>query len=682
MSVHRFLPGLLLVCHAALAHAGDAHADFTQDLAVVREETYVTPKEALRRLDALKQGRSGAELGHVLVQASHAWYWLRYKDRAIAAAAEAERIGRDAHDDGLVAEAMLSHAYTLSKYVHDQQAARRLIRAAAQIAEGTRDVYLQTQSLVTQGLLAEEDGDAAEAVQRVARAVAFARFGDDPDALQMALREQARLLASVGSYAEALALTDEMLRLAHARGIPAQQAHARLAEYATAARAGQPKRAEAALLAAVELLDKLDAKERLAVPLAQLAELYVQARRYGEAERTARKALAIAREDGDDYAIQLATFQLGIVEICLRNIGEGRMMADMALDALTTDDQYVRMLLNYGHALARVGEGDVAMTVYEKAGAVSLAAWKKEKQLAYEALQRTRDAQKKQNELAALHHDSELKAAALKNERRLRSMWGLLSAITLGAAVLIALLYRRVAKANTALTQKNEQLFRQSTRDSLTGLFNRHYFYEQVVPRHHRKAGAPAADRRSSTDGRTGGVFLLLDVDRFKSINDTLGHSAGDVVLQTVAARLAHTLREEDVLIRWGGEEFLAYLPGVGTDEARQVCARVLAAVADTPIAIEGRDLTVTISIGFCPKTLAPGDVDPDWERLVHLADLCLYLAKTGGRNQAVGIGDADVLSPAVMAAADADLKQAAADGLLTLVDVKAPAAAPLARAA
>jgi diguanylate cyclase (GGDEF)-like protein len=307
---------------------------------------------------------------------------------------------------------------------------------------------------------------------------------------------------------------------------------------------------------------------------------------------------------------------------------------------------------------------------------VSLAAWRKEKQLSYEALQRARDNQKKQTELAALHHESVLKAADLKNARRQRSLWVALSATTCIAVVLIAFLYRRVAKANKALQQKNEQLYLQSTRDSLTGLYNRHYFYEQVVPRHHRKAD-PGAERRAGAEGRTGGVFLLMDVDRFKSINDTLGHGAGDVVLKNVAARLGATLREQDVLVRWGGEEFLAYLPGIGTDEARHVCARVLAAVGGTPIALDERALTATISIGFCPKSPNPGSADPDWEQLVHLADLCLYAAKTGGRNQAVGIGDADVLAPDVIAAADADLQRAAAGGRLTLLTVAGPDQAP-----
>ncbi|WP_082547863.1 diguanylate cyclase [Massilia sp. Root335] len=680
MVVRRLLLGLLLVCQAAVAQPGDPHADFTRELTAIREEAYVTPRAALRRLDVLRQGHTGRELGQVLVVTSGAYWWLKDMNRAVDAALGAERLGRELHDDDLLAQAMLHHAYALSKYVHDQEAARRLVQGAARLADDTADPYLKTEALVTQGMLAEEDGDTPGGIELVTRAVDVARAGNDPDALQMALREQARLLAGVGKFTEALARTDEMIAAARARGIPGQLAHARLAEYATAARAGNPKRAESALRAAVDLLEKLDAQERLAVPLANLSELYMQGRRYGEAERAATKALRISRAVGDDYGIRLATFELGLTQIYFRNIAEGRAMADKALEALKNDDQYVRMLLNYGHALGQVGFGEAALTIYEKAGSVSLAAWRKEKELSYEALQRARDNQKKQSELAALHHESVLKAAELKGARRQRSLWVALSATTCVAVVLIAFLYGRVAKANKALKQKNEQLFMQSTRDSLTGLFNRHYFYEQVVPRHHRQAGA-ASDRRAGGEGRTGGVFLLMDIDRFKSINDTLGHGAGDVVLKNVAARLAATLREQDVLIRWGGEEFLAYLPGIGTEEARQVCARVLAAVGGTPIALDDRELTATISIGFCPKALHPDAHDPDWEQLVHLADLCLYAAKTGGRNQAVGILDAGVLAPHVIAAADADLKRSAADGHLALLTVRGPAAVP-ARAA
>jgi diguanylate cyclase (GGDEF)-like protein len=671
MVVRRCLLTLLFLCPGALVHAGVTHDQFAQDLAIVREEVVVMPGEALRKLDRLKEGHSGQELGHVLVEMSRAYYWLGDERKATDAAVRAEQLGEALPDDVLLAKAMLAHGNVLSGLVHDQETARGLIQHAAQLARRTQDAHLETRAMIFQGLLAEGDGRTADALEFATRAAAFARFGKDPDALSMALREQARLLASQGEYQEALTVTDELLGIAQASGMPAQLAHARLSEYTVAARAGRTKRAEQALQAAVDLLHELNARESLVVPLSNLAELYIQARRFGEAARASEAALRISRETGDEKGSKLATFRLGITNIYLRQIAGGRKLVDDALVSLEQDDKYVRMLLDYGHALSQVGEDDSALTIYEKAGAVSLAAWRKERQLSYQALQRAYDSQKKQNELTALHHESALKAAELQNERRLKAVWVLLSVTTLAAAFLIAMLYRRVARANKALQVKNEQLFLQSTRDSLTGLFNRHYFYEQLVPSEFGTPGQAVPEKRRGPAKQTGGVFLLLDVDRFKSINDRYGHSAGDIVLKSVASRLSSALREQDVLIRWGGEEFLAYLPGAATDEARQICARLLAAVSATPISADAHQLTVTVSIGFCPTPVTPDEMNHDWEKLVHLADLCLYHAKTEGRNQTFGIGDGQALTPKAIAAADSDLKQASIDGLIELLNVK-----------
>jgi diguanylate cyclase (GGDEF)-like protein len=671
MVVRRCLLTLLLLCPGALVHAGVPDDQFTQDLAIVREEVYVMPGEALRKLDRLKEGHTGQELGHVLVEMSRAYYRLGDERKAIDTAVQAEQLGHALHDDVLLAKAMLGHGNVLSSLVHDQETARRLIEQAAQLARRTQDAHLETRALVFQGLLAEGDGRAADALEFATRAAAFARFGKDPDALSMALREQARLLADQGEYQDAMTVSDELLGIAQASGMPAQLALARLSEYAIAARAGRTKRAESALRAAVDLLQDLKARESLVIPLLNLAELYIQTRRFGEASRASGTALKISQELGDEKGGKLAAFRSGITDIYLRQIPGGRKLVDDALASLEHDDKYVRMLLDYGHALSQVGEGDAALTIYEKAGAVSLAAWRKERQLSYQALQRAYDNQKKQNELAALHHESALKAAELQNERRLNALWVALSVTTLIAAFLIAMLYRRVAKANKSLHVKNEQLFLQSTRDSLTGLFNRHYFYEQVVPAHLGTPEQATSERRAGAGNNADGVFLLLDIDRFKSINDRYGHGAGDTVLKSVAARLGSALREEDVLIRWGGEEFLAYLPGAAIDEANKVCARLLAAVSATPITADEHQLTVTVSIGFCPRPTTSEATDQDWQQLVHLADLCLYRAKTEGRNQAFGIDDAHALTPRGIAAAGADLGQAAVDGLVKLVNVK-----------
>jgi diguanylate cyclase (GGDEF)-like protein len=127
---------------------------------------------------------------------------------------------------------------------------------------------------------------------------------------------------------------------------------------------------------------------------------------------------------------------------------------------------------------------------------------------------------------------------------------------------------------------------------------------------------------------------VLVDIDRFKSVNDGHGHAAGDAVLREVAVRLTAGLREEDVAARWGGEEFLLLLPD--SPDATVVCERLRASIADRPINVHGLlELYVSASFGW-----APWDGEETGEALVGRADVALYAAKAEGRNRVVAAGE------------------------------------------
>ena len=176
-----------------------------------------------------------------------------------------------------------------------------------------------------------------------------------------------------------------------------------------------------------------------------------------------------------------------------------------------------------------------------------------------------------------------------------------------------------ISIASLQLRLKLEQ---QSIRDPLTNLFNRHFMQvclqkELARSRRHR---SPLA------------VFML-DVDHFKLFNDRFGHAAGDSVLQSVAATLQSSLRAEDIVCRYGGEEFLAILPDLNVDNAVQLADRIRLAVAriHTGSDVAARS-PITISIGCA--LAASNQSDP--AELIHRADLALYRAKHEGRNRVV----------------------------------------------
>jgi len=123
---------------------------------------------------------------------------------------------------------------------------------------------------------------------------------------------------------------------------------------------------------------------------------------------------------------------------------------------------------------------------------------------------------------------------------------------------------------------------------------------------------------------------LMLDLDHFKAINDTYGHLVGDRVLRAVAGACRRVLREGDVLVRYGGEEFLVLLPGAGPEDVRQVGERVRRAIEETSVTDGELRTAVTVSLGgatFRDATDSP-------ESLIALADKALYEAKESGRNR------------------------------------------------
>lgn len=160
------------------------------------------------------------------------------------------------------------------------------------------------------------------------------------------------------------------------------------------------------------------------------------------------------------------------------------------------------------------------------------------------------------------------------------------------------------------LERSNRQLDRLAGTDVLTGIANRRAFYDTT----------PATPRADD-------AVVVFDADRFKRLNDEFGHAFGDVVLRAIAADLAASVRRDDVVARFGGEEFILFLPGAGAATALAVAERARAAVAATEHRIAGRPLHVSVSAGVavCPPDAV------DLATLIRRADVALYAAKREG---------------------------------------------------
>lgn len=181
-----------------------------------------------------------------------------------------------------------------------------------------------------------------------------------------------------------------------------------------------------------------------------------------------------------------------------------------------------------------------------------------------------------------------------------------------------------------------------SVTDKLTGLRNRRFLESYIAAdltmsaRKYEECRAEGSEAPVNADV----VTFLFDMDNFKSINDTYGHHAGDLVLKQLARRMEKVFRQSDYFVRWGGEEFVGVARFINRTEAPKLAQRALQAINQEPFSLgEIGEFTFTCSIGYMtyPSELLTSNT-LHWDSIVACADACLYAAKYSGKNCWVGL--------------------------------------------
>ncbi|HEY0488747.1 MAG TPA: GGDEF domain-containing protein [Telluria sp.] len=259
------------------------------------------------------------------------------------------------------------------------------------------------------------------------------------------------------------------------------------------------------------------------------------------------------------------------------------------------------------------------------------------------------------------------------NPNRIRLLWTTLAAVLAAAAAgTVFMMYRRAQEKSERLARLNRELEEHARRDPLTRLQNRRAFLDKMTARN--ASGRRSADGSGATD-----CITLMNIDHFRLVNDRLGHDVGDAVLAEVGRRLQRVVRDTDMLVRWGGEEFLVYSPNAHPQQMRMMLERVMNAVGSTPIQVEVHSIAVTISAGLACVPFAGIPEDKfDWQKVVSLANKALHHAKRQGRNRALAVADLKADAVDAMAAIEADFPDAVAQGLVEVMNVPGPAGAQL----
>jgi diguanylate cyclase (GGDEF)-like protein len=495
-----------------------------------------------------------------------------------------------------------------------------------------------------------------EAALQAARLAAEAGSAVD----QLASLEQ---LASINmlrrDFRQALRDLDEALAQARALGNPNFIATQLINQGYVHAMLKDRPRQFAALQEALEL-----ARGTPALPDAELVVLNNLSNYYngdpqghGRAYQYALQGERLARKLGDRVTLAFTRTNRGVAMVYLGQVDGGLALAregvatvrGMGLQ-LETAELLEQLSIAY-EAAGR--DADAIAALRERLLLLDQTAQRENDQAAQE-LQERFDAERKALEIERLSVQEQRSAAEAETRSLRRRVWAVGALALVLAGVLIGRGILQVRRRSQRLQTTNARLDAEASHDALTGAFNRGHAERWL-------AAPPAA-----TVG-----LALLDVDHFKRINDTHGHAAGDAVLQAVAQRLQDGLRGSDVLVRWGGEEFLLLLPGCDAAALQGPVGRALARLGQAPVPLPaGEPLRVTASAGACVWPAHPGQT---WQQAVHLADQALYLAKQGGRDRGtcVVFVTADVAQDAArLARLDTALPQAVAAGDAVLAEV------------
>ncbi|WP_396269359.1 diguanylate cyclase [Ideonella sp.] len=398
--------------------------------------------------------------------------------------------------------------------------------------------------------------------------------------------------------------------------------------------------------------------------LINLSDLELKAHRPAQAIQALEQAQSSMSALKDKRIEATLKHNLGMARLALGQVAAGKRDIEAGLtlwEGSGAREELASSLQEYSEALAKAGDTAGALSAYHRERKLKNEALAADREASLSALHSrfNKDAQKREIELQV--RENAVQKALLDNHQARQRLWAWLAVVALLIMVILILLLRRMRQTQRLLRRRQDDLRVQSEQDSLTGLANRRSL--------HRSIQAAQGDA-----GEYRGGLLLIDLDHFKRINDEHGHGAGDVVLQEVARRLKALIGPADVVGRWGGEEFAIHLAQATPKRTAEVADAVLQAIGGRPVLLPSVALRVTASVGFGTYPLPQAALHVAWEQALNLADMALYLAKSQGRNQALGLAAVQAETPEALAEIEADFESATRLGKAQLQSLAGPA--------
>jgi diguanylate cyclase (GGDEF)-like protein len=566
---------------------------------------------------------------HIRVLNEMAWAHmvLGEYDRAIARATEARQLAERAGDRGGLAGAINNLGGIAQRRGDAVTAADRFAEALAihreRGAQADIAAALNNLGFVYTTALADYEKGLAYHVEALA---VRERLGDKA-AIALSLNNIGIVYARLGDYDRALEYFQKSLELRRGLGTPNRVAatlhnigdvHNDRGNFAQALEYHQQ---------ALQIRAEIGDQAGVALSHNSLGSIYTSMKQLDRAGTHLTQSLSLAEKQGDKGTAGRALLGLARLERMRGRPADAlryALRAQAIAQETKAQELSRRALEELAASQEQAGQTAAALATYKRFKQVSDDIFNVERTKRVELLERRYQAEKREREIERL--EAERVTHELTAARRLVQRNAIGGGALLLGLVGFGLYRRRVESARIA-----ERL---SVTDTLTGLANRRFLLQTIGADVAASARRYRVAKEAPPDADL--IFLLVDLDHFKSVNDEFGHDAGDRVLQQTADILREACRASDIIVRWGGEEFLVVARFVDRRIAPTMAERIRTAVAEHPFDLgNGRKTQRTCSIGVAAYPQRPEDPEAvSWEAIVSRADEALYAAKRGGRDR------------------------------------------------
>ncbi|MDO6568337.1 diguanylate cyclase [Alteromonas sp. 1_MG-2023] len=555
----------------------------------------------------------------------------------------------------------LHHLGTAQRFLGNYDQSIGYLRRAQSIAQTQNIVSLNAKIQMELGLVQMAQGQVQAALYTLKKALNLFRAQRDTKSTAEGLATIGDIFVTLGQLSEANTYYQDALQIAKSNNDKALEAETLGKFGALLLLEGKTTEASKTLKQAISLLKAQGITSEISTTQAWLGEALVKTGETQEGLALLEGSLAFAKSTGRKKLLQQSRLALANAMLSLQQFDDALAYAKNGIiDARQSTDLRSQMdfLSIQVKALAAKGEFKRALDIQSVLQSIKEEVLSSGSEVAIAQLQAGIEIERQAQSIQVLQKTKQLALAeAEQTNLRTTLFWSTLIAGLLTLFLVWSRLTQRqqnirlrreVKQRTKELEQKNSELEtayktleQVSLHDSLTGLYNRHYL-ESQLPGELKRSSHANKHQQGNNERNQDLLCFLVDIDHFKRINDEHGHLAGDKVLSQFADVLRDVFRQTDLLIRWGGEEFLVICRHSMRDDLPQLAERCRTAVSENVFHIDGdKSLRVTCSIGF--SILPPVEhlsFEESWKSTFAVVDYCLYATKMSGRNGWIGVID------------------------------------------